>query len=157
MIPTATISKKLQFQSKKTPSWLAPGYFAWATLIVSIAAMLLSKRFLHANLPMLLIWLVLAVLITFRYRPAVFHDLICPFGILQKTFGRFALLSKRVAIEACVGCKACESVCPSDAVKVFGENRKAVINVALCHQCGECKAACKKKAIIYCKKTIMQI
>ena len=152
MIPTARISSKLYLQSQNTPRWLAHGYIPWVALVASAAVMLLSRRFLHADLPILLVWLVLAVLVTFRYRPAVFHSFICPFGVLQKTVGRFALLSKRVMIDACVGCRACERVCPSGAVSVRAETGKAVINPGRCHQCAECRTACKKDAITYCKK-----
>lgn len=152
MIPTAWLSKKLRLQSDNTPKWLASSYFPWFALIISVVAILLSKQLLHVNLPILPFWLVAAILITLRYKPAVFHNLICPFGILQKPLGRFAFLSKRVNANVCIGCKLCESACPSGAITVNPENRIASINTALCHQCTECQAACNKDAIIYGRK-----
>ena len=151
MIPADWISKKLRFQTLKTPKWLRSGYLPWIALAVSVAAMLIMKRFLHIDLPILPIWLAIAIIITFIYGPAVFHNLICPFGALQKTFGRFARLSKKVDKAACIGCKLCEKVCPSDAIAVIGEEKKAVINTALCHQCTNCQQACPKDAIHYSK------
>lgn len=151
MIPAEWISKKLKIQTQKTPRWLRSGYFAWLALVISIAAMLLLKRFLHIDLPILPIWLAVAVLITLRYKPAVFHNLICPFGTLQKLFGRFGRLSKKVDETACIGCKLCEKVCPSNAIAVMGEEKKAVINTALCHQCTNCQQVCPKEAIHYSK------
>ena len=152
MIPAEWISKKLDLQTKRTPRWLRRGYFAWVALVVSIAAMLLSKRFFHVDLPVLPFWLVIAVLLTLRYHPAVFHNLICPFGALLRITGRFALLSKRVIKDACVGCKICEGVCPVDAIAVQADNRKAIISTALCHQCTSCQDVCKKNAIKYGRK-----
>ena len=149
MIPAEWLSKKLKLQVKDTPRWLKNGYFSWIALAVSIAAMLLSKRFLHINLPVLLIWVAVSVLVSLRYRPAVFHNTICPFGALQRTFGRFARMSEKVDISACVGCGLCERVCPSDAIAVSGPNKKAIINVSLCHQCTNCRQACPKEAIRY--------
>lgn len=149
MIPTEWISKKLRIQTQKVPKWLGNGYFAWITLLVSILAMLISKRFLHINLPILPIWLAVAVLLTLRYKPSVFHNLICPFGALQKLLGRFARRATNVDETACIGCKLCEKVCPSDAIAIIGEDKKANINIALCHQCINCQQVCPKKAIRY--------
>jgi len=149
MVPADWIAKKLNIQTQKTPKWLGNGYFAWLTLVVSIVAMLLAKRFLHINLPILFIWVVLAVIITLRYRPSVFHNLICPFSAPQKLFGRFARRSKTVDEAACIGCKLCEKACPSDAITVAPEHKKAFIDTALCYQCTNCRQVCPKDAICY--------
>lgn len=149
MIPVEWLSKKLKIQISKSPKWLKSGYFTWITLVLSIAAMLFSKRLLHINLPILPFWLVISVLVTLRYKPEVFHNLICPFGALQRMFGRFARLSEKVDKDACVGCKLCEGVCPANAIVVSSADNKAAINKALCHQCTNCSQVCPKGAISY--------
>ena len=151
MGPAEWLSKKLKLQTEDAPKWLKNGYFTWITLGISIAVMLLSKRLLHLDLPVLPFWLVMSILITLRYKPAVFHNLICPFGALQRTFGRFARLSEKVDKDACIGCKLCEKACPSNAIVVSSEDKKAVINTALCHQCTNCRQVCPKEAIHYSK------
>ena len=151
MIPIEWLSKKLKLQTADAPKWLKNGYFTWITLGISIAVMLLSKRLLHVDLPILPFWLVMSILITLRYKPAVFHNLICPFGALQRSFSRFARLSEKVDKDACVGCKLCEKACPSNAIVVSSEDKKAVINTALCHQCIKCRQVCPKDAIHYKK------
>ena len=151
MIPAEWLSKKLKIQTKETPKWLRGGFFGWFFLVVSVAILLLSQRFLHFNIPILPIWLVIAVLVTLRYRAAVFHNLICPFGVLQKLTGRFAIISRRVDVDACIGCKKCENACPSDAIAVRDEDKKAYINKGLCHQCTDCANICPVSAIHYTK------
>ena len=151
MTPVEWLSKKFKLQTSNVPKWLKNRYFAWITLSISVAVMLLSKRLLHIDLPILSFWLVASVLITLRYKPAVFHNLICPFGALQRSFGRFARLSEKVNKDACVGCKLCEKACPSNAIVVSPEDKKAMINSTLCHQCTNCRQVCPKSAIHYSK------
>ena len=149
MIPAELISVKLKCQSTKTPKWLKNGYCSWVALIVSVVAMLLAKKVWHIALPILPIWIVISVIFTLRYKSEIFHNLICPFGALQKTFGRYTRFSENVNEDACIGCKLCEQVCPSGAVVVLEENKKARINSSLCHQCTNCVLVCPKNAINY--------
>ena len=151
MIPTEWMSKKLNLQTLASPKWLKNGYFAWIFLGISVAVMLISKRLLHIDLPILPFWLVVSVLVTLRYKPAVFHNFICPFGALQKTFGRFARLSEKVDKNTCIGCKLCEKACSSNAIAVSADDNKAVINTSFCHQCTNCREVCPNTAIKYRK------
>jgi NAD-dependent dihydropyrimidine dehydrogenase PreA subunit len=50
----------------------------------------------------------------------------------------------KVDVEKCVGCKTCEQVCPSDAIKVI--NSKAIVNDNCVH-CVSCVKYCKFGAI----------
>jgi polyferredoxin len=151
MIPVEWLSKKLKFQTENAPKWLKSGYFTWISLVVSIVVMMVSKKVLNRDLPVLPFWVVVSVLVTLRYRPEVFHNLICPFGALQKVFGRFAKISETVDRESCIGCRKCEKVCPSSAISVNSVDKKAFITTALCHQCTNCQRVCPTHAIRYRK------
>ncbi len=147
MIPAERLAKKLKLQTDQTPRWLKSGWLSWAGFAVSVAVTLLSKLLLHKDLPVLPFWLILSVLMTLRYKPEVFHHLVCPFGTLQRVFGRFARRSQSVDKDACIGCKKCEKVCPAAAIKVSKDDKKAAIRPVLCHQCANCSQVCPVKAI----------
>jgi len=149
MLPFEWLSKKLNIQSQRAPKWLEKGWLPWVSLGLSVALMLISKKLWHINLPILFIWLAIAIIVTLRYKPYLFHNQICPFGALQKTFGRFAKLSKRVDPATCIGCKKCEEVCPSNAIIVDVDDEKAAIFKELCHQCINCSNVCPTSAIEY--------
>jgi len=151
MIPTDWVSKKLNFQNDRIPRWLQSGKFSVIALLGSIAALILGQKVLQQRLPLLPVWIALAVIITLFYPPVVFHNLICPFGVLQNIFGKKARYSTRVVEEKCIGCKICEKICPSDAITVLEESKKGTINTALCLQCNSCQQVCPKDAILYMK------
>lgn len=152
MIPTEWLSKKLNLQAKEAPGWLKSKSIPWIMLIVMISAMTILKRIFGIDIPVLLILLILSVIVTLRYKPEVFHNNICPFGLLLSFAGRFALFTEQVNHDKCIGCKMCESVCPSEAVIVSKQNKKADINSLLCHQCFNCQLICPENAISYGKK-----
>lgn len=54
-------------------------------------------------------------------------------------------MSPVIIEENCVGCKACQEVCPAEAISV--ENKKAHLDASRCIGCASCIAACKYEAI----------
>jgi len=149
MIPADWLGRRLGIQTARAPAWQKSRWLAWVLLAASLVSVLLSRRLWSFNLPILPILLVLAVLVTLRYPPAVFHEALCPFGALQKLAGRKPRMSYQVDPQSCTGCSLCTKKCPSQAVSVDDEVRKARIIPTACHQCQNCRLACPREAIRY--------
>jgi NAD-dependent dihydropyrimidine dehydrogenase PreA subunit len=154
MRPVSTLARKLGWQTDDTPRAFSAGSIPWIALALSIAATVFARKTLQMNIPIMLLWIAAGALIALRYRPEVFHNGICPFGALQRTFGRFARRSKQVDPEACISCGLCEKACQADAIHLTGPDRTAVVNISLCHQCSSCSAACPKDAIAHKKRSV---
>lgn len=152
MIPLDGLLRKLSLTRRTTPNGLMSGRTAWIALIVSVGVMLFSRAVLQRNLPILMLWLVLSVLVTLWFHPAVFHTSLCPFSPLQKLFGRSPFFSHEVDQSRCIGCKKCEKACPSQAIRVERTNKKAAIAPAACFQCNGCQEVCPAGAISYGRK-----
>lgn len=152
MRPVAWLSKKLSWQASHTPAFFKSGWLAYTLLAVSIPSMIVIRRVTGREIPLLLIFLALSILVTFRFKPEVFHNLICPFGVLQNLTGRFAWIREAVVPADCIGCRMCETVCPGDAIHVQSNSRKAIIKTQRCHQCQDCVIVCPTHAIRYQKR-----
>ena len=64
----------------------------------------------------------------------------CPAGVCR------ALIRYRIDEEACTGCRACVSACPSSAIT--GERKQVhVIDQKLCIKCDACRQACRFDAV----------
>lgn len=149
---TDLLAKKLKWQTKKIPKWLESKALPWILLIIMIVSMALSKRVIQKDMPILILLMILSVLVTLRFEERVFHNSLCPFGALLSFSGKWASFATTVDQSQCIGCKKCENVCPSTAIKVDTLTKRAQINPAICHQCGACVEVCPKDTIHYQKR-----
>ncbi|MFZ5968327.1 MAG: 4Fe-4S binding protein [Bacillota bacterium] len=150
MGPAAWISVKLGIQKKGLPSWLQSRKWATFILGLTIALIVISKKS-GVQFPFLVFFLMLSVLVTLRFEPRLWHNHICPFGVLQSLVGRFAKWSETVDFGQCIGCRRCMKVCHADAISMLDTEKKASIDPKFCHQCIQCTSVCPKDAIQYKK------
>lgn len=149
MKPTQKFSRKIGLQRRQVPSWLESPRLPYLVLLLSLAAMVAGRSVLDKEIPVLLILFFLSIVVTLFVKSPVWHNGLCPYGILLRLGGKFARYSKQVDGNICVGTKHCTKVCPSGAISVPKETKKAVIDPALCHQCEACASVCPTNAISY--------
>ena len=94
MLGLVWLKGKLGRLDKPAPGWLKSGWLAWVSLGLTPALFIISRRVLGRDLPVMLLWLIIAAGVTLFYHPDVFHDLICPYSVLQRFAARFSFLSE---------------------------------------------------------------
>ena len=93
MLVSVWIKSNMGRKDKPAPAWLESGWAAWAALAVTVGLFILSRRVLGRDLPVMLFWMVAGFLITLVFHPDVFHDLLCPYGVLQRIMAKLSFLS----------------------------------------------------------------
>ena len=88
------LKKRMNLKNRPAPEWLAGGKMAWVSLFVTIAVFVISRKALGKDFPMMVVWIIVASVMTLFYHPDVFHDGVCPFGVAQRQFARQSLLDE---------------------------------------------------------------
>lgn len=94
MLGVIWLKGKLGRLDKPTPKWLKSGWLAYVSLGLTVALFIISRRLLGRDLPVMLFWMAAAVLFTLFFHPDVFHDLVCPYGVLQRLLAKVSFLSE---------------------------------------------------------------
>ena len=145
------LSRKIGLQRKGLPNFLKKDFLPWLVLALMVGTMLIGKRALGVDIPVLLILVGLSAIVTLFYQQELFHRYLCPYSGFLRMAGGKASKSKKVDAQFCNGCRSCLAVCPSGAISIRPDTKRAVIDAAHCHQCTECGDICPKDAIAYRK------
>ena len=151
MRPVQKFSRKIGLQRTKVPAWLESTKLPFAVLALTLVSMLLGKRILDRQLPVLLILFSLSMIVTLFVKSSVWHNGLCPYSILLRFGAKFSKKSRTVDHLVCKGTQHCLKVCPSGAISFDKEIKKATIDTTLCHQCEACSSVCPTHAISYQK------
>ena len=57
----------------------------------------------------------------------------------------------KVDKDKCIGCRLCESICPTDAISML--EKKAVVDENLCRACGKCEDVCPDESVILVERS----
>jgi ferredoxin-type protein NapH len=152
MRPIQYLSSNMKIQRKSMPTWMESPVLPWVMLVLTILAMVLGKRFLQKEIPVLIILIGISAVVTIFFPSRFFHNSLCPYSLLLRFTGKWSLFTRQVDPETCSRCTKCVKVCPSHAITMTGPGGKAQIDPALCHQCESCSQACTFSAISYKKR-----
>jgi polyferredoxin len=149
MRPVQDASRKMNIQRRKLAKWMESPILPWTMLVVTALTMILGKRIFHKDIPVLLVLLGISAVVTFFFNSSFFHNGLCPYSILLRFAARKPRSTRIVEASACIKCKKCTKVCPSNAITMTGADGTAIINPSICHQCEACTDVCPSSAISY--------
>ncbi|MDD4160617.1 MAG: 4Fe-4S binding protein [Synergistaceae bacterium] len=146
MIYVTWIKKKLHIKSMKIPSILTRPWVRYAMLslfvIFFVITMVTGKR-----LPVLPIFFVVGMLLTFLFPEELWHRYLCPYGTILHIPAKASRFQMSIDPDKCNNCGVCLRVCPAKAVEKLDNNHE--IHKNDCLVCMECSRKCKQEAIKY--------
>ncbi|HPR41964.1 MAG TPA: 4Fe-4S binding protein [Candidatus Methanofastidiosa archaeon] len=114
-------------------------------LSVAILAILVMKALMpYTKIRVQIPILMLAFVFLTPLAPRIWHRYVCPFGLIMRLPAAARPLMPKIS-SSCKHCKACEKVCPTDAITVGKDD--AGISGAHCILCYRCEDACKHDSI----------
>lgn len=140
--------KKLKIKRKRTPDLIKSSLTKMIILIIFALGFILNNK-LDKNIPILLILIIIAFILSFIYEPQLWHKYLCPFGIILSFIGKYSKKSLNVINDKCVKCRLCKSVCPADAIIINDRNGYPKILKEYCLQCTSCIKICSQNTIKY--------
>ena len=140
------IGRKLRIQNRQVPKALRSGAFGYVMLGLTLVLAFLNVTH-RVKLPFLLIMTAAGFLVTLRYTQSVWHNYLCPYGLLLRLPSRFARFGMNVGSACVPSCDKCARVCPAEAVEI--DSRGAEIDPSLCLVCRKCSVVCPTHAIAY--------
>ena len=149
MRPFVWISKKLGLQRKQTPEVLKSGkirILVFALFLVGLGYTIYTIT-QGRKFPLPLIIIPLGVITALFINERSWHRYLCPWGVLFSITARFSKRGIKTG-NGCLGCSACERICPGDAIKVE-KGAKASVDPTYCLLCLNCTAACPVKVLNY--------
>lgn len=84
---------KLGKENRPAPQWLTRKWLPWVTLINTVALFFFFRVKMGKPLPVMLLWILVAITMTLFYHQDVFHDGVCPYGALQRLLAKISLKS----------------------------------------------------------------
>lgn len=95
MLGAAWLKGKLGRQDRPAPAWLKSGWLAWTSLGLSVAVYVVSRRVLERDFPLMILWIAVSAVMTLFFHGDVFHDLVCPYGVLQRLLAKVSIRSEQ--------------------------------------------------------------
>jgi ferredoxin-type protein NapH len=143
------LMKKLNIKRREPSQRTLNRVWPRLVFLVLLAATMVVMQRSGRKLPVLLYLTLAAPVVSLFFHESLWHRQICPLGAMLAVTGRFSRRRMRIETEPCIGCGACERVCPSRAITREEDGKKRTILARECLECGLCQKACPVSVIYW--------
>ncbi|KYC45524.1 MAG: hydrogenase subunit EhaP [Candidatus Methanofastidiosum methylothiophilum] len=139
------ILNKLNLKKIKTPKVLKKGLIYYPISAILLALIILKISSLAIPIKIKIPFLIVAFPLLALFSSDLWHNYLCPFGLLMKLPSLKRLLMPIIDNHSCTNCNLCKKACPTEAIEL--NNKKLRIIGSKCILCYECEKTCKFDSI----------
>lgn len=94
MMGVQWLKKRQGVKPKPAPAWAQGKWLPWVMLVLTAALFFLTRGRFNKPLPVMLLWIAVAAMMTWHMHPDAFHDGTCPYGAPQRALAEMSLLNE---------------------------------------------------------------
>lgn len=139
------ILNKINIKRIRTPALLKKKYVHLPIALVLLALVILKISSMALPIKLKIPFLIVAFPLLAIFTPDLWHNYLCPFGLVMKIPSLKRVLMPRIDDNTCTKCNICKEICPTEAIEI--NNKKYYINDNKCILCYQCENSCKHDSI----------
>ena len=135
------ILTKLKLKKINTPSIFKKRYVYYPIASILLALVLLKIFSMALPIKIKIPFLIIAFPILAIFTSDLWHNYLCPFGLVMKLPSLRRFLMPEIDNNKCTDCNICMKICPTEAIDL--NNKKLHIIDTKCILCYQCEKVCK--------------
>lgn len=139
-------ANKNKRERKSVPKVFKKSIIRYGILFLFLGTMVIVLK-TGKKLPVLPVLFTSGIIVTYFYRPELWHRYLCPYGTLLSIVSKFNKKVYKVYDDDCIKCSKCIRVCPADAFIWEDKKDYPLIIKNECLQCGKCVESCPTDSI----------
>lgn len=139
------LMNKLKIDRIKTPELLKKKYISFPISFILLSLVVIKIASLSLPIKLKIPFLILAFPTLAIFTPDLWHNYLCPFGLVMKLPSLRRILMPKIDHSTCTNCNLCKKTCPTGAIEL--NNKNLYINGNKCILCYQCEKECKIDSI----------
>jgi len=139
------IFNKINLKKIKTPNSLKKGFVYYPISTILLLLVVLKIFSLTMPIRLKLPFLIIAFPILGVFTSDLWHNYLCPFGLVMKLPSFKRILMPKIDNNTCTNCNLCKNICPTEAIEL--NNNRLQIMDSRCILCYKCEKICKFDSI----------